>query len=125
MAIKNEELNQFKKGTSGNPNGRPRKWVSQLTDIGYKKSEINDCLMALMAMDLAELEEVYKLKTATILEKTVSNALRTDIKKGRTTTIDKLIERVHGKAAQEINQHISGTPTAMKITIVKKEKKSE
>lgn len=112
---------QFKKGTSGNPDGRPRKWVSTLTEIGYKKAEINDALMALMAMDLTELKEAEENPTATILEKTIATAMLTDIDRGQTTTIDKLIERVHGRAKQEISQHITGNPTAMEITIVKNE----
>ncbi len=117
--VPNSEGTQFKKGKSGNPNGRPRKWVSTLTDIGYKKSEIHDCLRALMAMDMDELTEVYKNPNATMLEKTVANALRADLKKGTTTTIDKIIERVDGKPAQEIRQHNIGAPTAMKIEIVR------
>ena len=117
--VPNSEGTQFKKGKSGNPNGRPRKWVSTLTDIGYKKSEIHDCLRALMAMDMDELTDVYKNPNATMLEKTVANALRADLKKGTTTTIDKIIERVDGKPAQEIRQHNIGAPTAMKIEIVR------
>lgn len=117
--VKNSENTRFKPGVSGNPNGRPRKWVSQLTDIGYKKAEINDALMAMLAMSIEELGEVYTNPDATILEKTIARALTQDIKKGRTTTIDKLIERVHGKAAQEIKNHVTGMPNKMEITIVK------
>ena len=55
----NIESHQFKPGESGNPNGRPRKIVSLLKDQGYKLSEINDTLMALLSMDMNELKEAF------------------------------------------------------------------
>ena len=76
MAIKNEHLNQYKPGESGNPNGRPRKIVSLLKDQGYKLSEINDTLMALLSMDMNELKEAFENPKATVLEKAVAGAIR-------------------------------------------------
>ena len=48
------------RGTSGNPNGRPRKFVSLLASQGYTRSEINDTLQAMMSMTLEELAEVLQ-----------------------------------------------------------------
>jgi hypothetical protein len=96
-------LQPFEKGQSGNPNGRPRKYVSLLKDIGYKKSEINDAIQAMMAMNMEELKEVWENKNATILEKTVANAMRKSMEKGTLYSLETLLSRVFGQPKQEID----------------------
>jgi hypothetical protein len=116
MAIKNQEKGQFKKGQSGNPNGRPRKYVSTLVEIGYKKSEVNDCILAMMAMTLEELQEAYKSKSATVMEKTIANAIITGIRKGNLSSVETLLDRVYGKPKQEIEQKVTKIkPPAIKF----------
>lgn len=105
--IKNEELNQFKPGESGNPNGRPRKFISTLKERGYRKSEINDTLEVLLSMNIEELKEVYENPLATILEKTVANALKKSLEKGSLYSLETLITRVHGAPKQQIEQDIT------------------
>jgi len=90
-------INQFEKGQSGNPNGRPRKYISLLKDQGYKASEVNDTIQALMAMDLEELKSVWDNPKATILEKTVAGAMRKSLEKGSLYSLDTLLTRVYGK----------------------------
>ena len=50
----------WNKGESGNPHGRPRKWISELKESGYKSSEVNDCILVMLSMTLEELADVYK-----------------------------------------------------------------
>lgn len=85
------------KGETMNPNGRPRKYVSLLKDAGYKVSEINDTIQNMMAMDLEELKQVYDNHKATILEKTIANAMVKSLQKGSLYSLETLLTRVYGK----------------------------
>lgn len=85
------------KGETHNPNGRPRKYVSQLKEQGYTLSQVNDSIQVLMSMDEAELKEVLSNPKATILEKTVAKAMVTSLNKGSLYSVDTLLSRVYGK----------------------------
>jgi hypothetical protein len=91
------EIQNWEKGVSGNPNGRPRKYVSLLKDAGYKLSEINDTIQNMMAMDIQELKSVYENPQATILEKTIASAMRKSLEKGSLYSLETLLTRVYGK----------------------------
>lgn len=92
-----EHLIPFKPGQSGNPNGRPRKYVSLLKEQGYKLAEINDCIQAMLSMDLEELKGVWENPKATILEKTIANSMRKSLEKGSLYSVETLLSRVYGK----------------------------
>ena len=111
------EHSKFKKGQSGNPNGRPRKYVSLLKEQGYKRSEINDTIQAMMAMDMVELKEVYDNPKATILEKTIANAMRKSLEKGTLYSLETLLSRVFGQPKQEVEQTIIEKPIFNSINL--------
>jgi len=132
MAIKNQEKGQFKPGQSGNPNGRPRKYVSTLTDQGYKLSEINDTIQAMMAMSLDELKKVYQDKEATILEKTIAHAMQKGLKNGNLSSMETLLTRVYGRPKEKLetegtntnfNVDLSGLSTKDLLKLIEKGEK--
>lgn len=106
MGAKDIEKFQFKKGQSGNPKGAPRKYVSQLTAIGYQRREINDTIQAMMAMNLEELKEVWDNPKATILEKTIAGAMRKSLERGSLYSLETLLSRVYGSPKQDIQSDV-------------------
>jgi tRNA A37 N6-isopentenylltransferase MiaA len=96
MAYKDIEP-RWEKGISGNPNGRPKKYVTLLKEAGYKMSEVNDTIQVMLSMDLDELADVFKNPKATVLERTIANAMRKSLEKGSLYSIETLLTRVYGK----------------------------
>lgn len=103
---KEDNLIKFKKGQSGNPKGRPKKWVSTLRDSGYKMSEVRDCILVMMAMTMDELKDAFENKNATALEKTVAGAIRKSITKGSLYSMETLMDRVFGKPRETIDSQV-------------------
>jgi hypothetical protein len=99
-----------------NRNGRPKKYVTLLKEQGYKLAEINDTIQAMLSMDLDELKEVWQNPKATVLEKTIANAMRKSLEKGSLYSIETLLSRVYGKPKEtaDVNQTVSGE---IKITL--------
>jgi hypothetical protein len=85
------------KGETANKRGRPRKFVSQLREEGYTRSEVNDAIQVLLAMTEAELASIFDNPSATVLEKTIASALIKGIEQGSLAPIDSLLTRAYGK----------------------------
>jgi len=111
----NQNLKPFKKGEVANPNGRPRKYVSELRAQGYRLSEVNDAIQVLISMTIDELKEVYTNPKATVLEKTIASAIRKSIEKGSLYSIETLLTRVYGKPKEQVDLNASG---GMEIKVV-------
>jgi hypothetical protein len=86
-----------------NREGRPRKYVSLLKEQGYKLSEINDSIQALMSMDEEELKSVSTNDKATVLEKTVAKAILKSMSNGSLYSLDTLLTRVYGKPKEQMD----------------------
>ncbi len=105
-----EHLQPFKAGLDSRRNldGRPRKWVSELKEQGYKLSEINDALQVILSMDEDELEKVIDSKEATVLEKTVAKALKKGLGGSSLYNLETLLTRVYGKPKETQEQKVTG-----------------
>jgi hypothetical protein len=106
MAKKDIEKYQIQKGQVLNPNGRPKKYITLLKEQGYKLSEVNDTIQVMMAMDLEELKSVWENPKATILEKTIANAMRKSLEKGSLYSLETLMNRVYGKPKETVDNNI-------------------
>jgi hypothetical protein len=96
-------LKPLKKGETANPNGRPRKYICLLKEQGYKLSEINDTIQAMMSMDEKELKAVLSNDSATIMEKTIAKAMMKSYKNGSLYSMDTLLTRVFGKPKEQVD----------------------
>lgn len=114
-------LKPFKKGEDERRNleGRPRKFVTELRDQGYKMVEINDTLMVLLSMDINELKDVFENPKATVLEKAVAGAIRKSIEKGSLYNIETIITRAMGKPKETIDTKNEHYISKLEIEILK------
>lgn len=116
-----ENLKNFEKGNDPrrNLNGRPRKYVSQLTEQGYTRQEIDGTLKALLSMTADELKAVYENHSeSTMLERTVSNAIYKALKSGDLTNIERILNRAFGSPKQEV-EHLGNEDQPLTINIVR------
>lgn len=103
-----QNLKPFKKGQSGNPKGRPKKYVLSLKKEGYKLTEINDTIQSMVSMNIEELKKVYENDNSTILEKTVAAALKNGLKKGDLNNLETLMNRLYGKPKEKMDITTAG-----------------
>ena len=99
-----ENLKPFKKGEDERRwmEGRPKKFTTLMKEEGYKLSEVNDSIQAIMAMNEQEIKEVLKNNDATMLEKTVARAIIKSYEKGSLFSMDTLLSRVFGKPKESV-----------------------
>ena len=99
-----QNLKPFKKGEDERRwmQGRPKKLTTLMKEEGYKLSEVNDSIQAIMSMDEKTIKELIKNPDATMLEKTVARAIVKSYEKGSLYSMDTLLSRVYGKPRESI-----------------------
>jgi hypothetical protein len=103
------------KGETSNPNGRPRKFISQLKKEGYKQSEIFDAIQVLISMQPDELDNVRLNPKATVLEVSIASAILRSIEKGELDSLETLLTRIYGKPKEKVEQEINVTNHVIKL----------
>ena len=91
------------KGETANPNGRLKKFTTEMAEKVYKLSEVNDSIQVIMSMDEKQIREVLKNDDATMLEKTVARAIIKSYEKGSLYSMDTLLSRVFGKPKETVD----------------------
>jgi hypothetical protein len=101
-----------------NTQGRPKKIVTQLKELGYSKDDINQTYMNMCAMNRQELESIDKDKTGqyTIIEQIIAGSLVKSHDKNSLYNIEALVTRVHGKPKETVDNNIK-TDEPITITL--------
>lgn len=117
MGYKNIEP-RWKKGESGNPNGRPKKLHPTLMKTtAYSKSQIADIIQYMVSLTEKELDQIISDNTSTVFEKTISNAIKKSMQKGYLDSMETLLNRVYGKPEQSLDITSNGKTIDNKIEI--------
>ena len=98
---------RWKRGESGNPEGRPRRVLKQIEErvgIEFNVSLSSDdkfqILNSMIEMSLDELRDITTDRSCPVFMVNVARALKRDIENGRITTLSELFDRFFGRPKQ-------------------------
>jgi hypothetical protein len=105
MANNKPVKTSFKPGQIGNPNGRPKKYITELRHLGpgYTKNQVMDTFKLITSLTQEQLMDVYINLQATVLERTLARAVLNGMVEGDLKNINSIYERLYGKPTQDIN----------------------
>jgi hypothetical protein len=103
-----QNLKPFQKGGDDRINlqGRPQKLITQMKDIGYTKTQVEETMLSMLSLSRKELEKIDKGDEYTIMERTIAGALLKGHDKNSLFNLEMLLTRSQGKPKETIDQTI-------------------
>ena len=103
-----ENLKPFKQGEDERRigNGRPQKLITQMKEIGYTKTQVEETMLSMLSLSRKELEKIDRADEYTIMERTIAGALLKGHDKNSLFNLEMLLTRSQGKPKETIDQTI-------------------
>ena len=103
-----ENLKNFNKGEDERRymEGRPKKLITQLKEIGYTKTQVEETMLSMLSLSRKELEKIDRGDEYTIMERTIAGALLKGHDKNSLFNLEMLLTRSQGKPKETIDQTI-------------------
>ena len=103
-----QNLKPFQKGGDERINlqGRPQKLITQMKEIGYTKSQVEETMLSMLSLSRKELEKIDKGDEYTIMERTIAGALLKGHNNNSLFNLEMLLTRSQGKPKETIDQTI-------------------
>jgi hypothetical protein len=103
-----ENLKNFNKGEDERRymEGRPKKLITQMKEIGYTKTQVEETMLSMLSLSRKELEKIDKGDEYTIMERTIAGALLKGHNNNSLFNLEMLLTRSQGKPKETIDQTI-------------------
>ena len=103
-----DNLKPFQKGEDERRHmeGRPQKLITQMKDIGYTKTQVEETMLSMLSLSRKELEKIDKGDEYTIMERTIAGALLKGHNNNSLFNLEMLLTRSQGKPKETIDQTI-------------------
>ena len=103
-----QNLKPFKKGGDERINlqGRPQKLITQMKELGYTKTQVEETMLSMLSLGRKELEKIDRGDEYTIMERTIAGALLKGHDKNSLFNLEMLLTRSQGKPKETIDQTI-------------------